>query len=201
MKDQPKTDDVKHLLSYRKHLKKRKPEFVRQDTNHYSRLDTGKWRKSKGLHSKMRLRMRGYSESVTKGYKSPAAVSGMLSNGLWPIMVYNVEQISKLNPATQSAIIGSGVGIRKRIDMIKKAQELKIAIANIKDPAKYIKDVEDEKKAKAHDKKKKGAKKEEGKVKKEEKTIDALAEQTEEEKKGQHKKVQDKVLTSKDSGY
>ena len=50
-------------------IKKKIPEFIRQDTNKCR--FTSKWRRSRGLHSKMRLHRKGHGESPDIGYRSP----------------------------------------------------------------------------------------------------------------------------------
>ena len=207
-KNQDDQSQIKTQLSYRKHLKTRKPNFIRQDAHKKVKLGE-KWRKPKGIQSKMRLHRKGYRKSVSKGYKSPVLIRGALSNGLFPVYVDNLSKLESVDPKTQAIIIMAKTGIRKKIDIIKKAQELKINIANVKDPIKYLKEVEDKQKQKAEAKKQKVKDKEEKKKKlekkseKESKKKDSIeniadeAENSEEEKK----KEQDKLLTAKDGGY
>ena len=54
-------------------MKKKKPKFIRQDAHKKGRL-AKKWRKPKGLQSKMRLCKKGYRKRISKGYKSPKEV-------------------------------------------------------------------------------------------------------------------------------
>ncbi|MFH1439903.1 MAG: 50S ribosomal protein L32e [Candidatus Woesearchaeota archaeon] len=200
-----KVKDVKKLLSLREHIKRRKPNFIRQDANRQKRVGT-RWRKPKGLQSKMRLHKKGNRKSVTKGYKSPAAVYGMLPNGLFPVVVNNQSQLKAVDPKLQAAVISSKVGLRKKIDLIKKAVELNIIIANLKDADKFIKDNDDKMKIKSEEKKKKVTEKEEKKKvteksKKEKKDIDSIAEEADNGQEEKDKKIKDKILTTKDSGY
>ena len=46
-------NDIQRLLELRKRIKRKKPEFIRQDAHKKKSLES-KWRKPKGLHSKMR---------------------------------------------------------------------------------------------------------------------------------------------------
>ena len=200
--------NIDELRSVRKHLKKRKPNFIRQEVNKKKSLEL-KWRRPKGIQSKMRLSKKGNKKSVTKGYKSPRMVKGMLSNGLFPVNVNNLAMIDKVDPKVQTIIIGSTVGLRKKIAIIKKAIELNIKVANVKDCPAYIKEKELEIKKKASQKvektkeKEKKKKEAEAKAKKEEKTIDKLAddETDEKKKKEEEKKKIDKILTTQSEGY
>ena len=64
-----------NLLQLRKRIKAKKPNFVRQDS-HKQKEVKKKWRKPKGMQSKMRLKKKGYRKSVSIGYGSPKKVNG-----------------------------------------------------------------------------------------------------------------------------
>lgn len=107
--------------------------FLRQDTNRFSRLGKNKkylqkWRRPKGRHSKMRKNRAGYPVSPIIGYKGPRKEAGKIK-GLIPILVKNLNDIKKAGK--DSILIIARVGAKKKIDLIKKAQELNIKIANI----------------------------------------------------------------------
>lgn len=205
--------DTTRLLKVRKHLKMRKPEFLRQDSHKKVALAPG-WRKPKGKQSKMRLHLRGYRRSVSKGYKSPAAIRGLGHDGKKEVLVSSAKDLVSLQAQHDVCVFARGVGLKKRIVLTKLCQEKGIAIRQIKDPAVFLKTVEQdiqqrkqEKKQKIATKakkkeetvkqaKKKEEKKEEDKT--EEQTIEQLA-QTAEEKKEQEKKELDEVLTKKDA--
>lgn len=205
--------DIKQLLEVRKKIKRRKPFFIRQDAEKFKRIGFT-WRKPKGLHSKMRLKYRGFRKSISVGYKSPLAVKHFDKSGLLPKLVASVQELLKINNKSEGIIVSGKVGLRKRLEIIKEAQKLSIKILNIKDPAQFLKVCEDnlkerkEEKQKSDQEKKKKLKireekaKEKQKEKKEqEKTStvekpEDLAEkiQKEEEEK---KKEMDKLLTKK----
>ncbi len=202
------------LFVVRKNIKKKKPTFTRQDSHKKKRVGK-KWRRPKGLQSKMRLGFKGYKKSIKIGYGSPRAVKGLESNGLRGVKVCSVLDMAALDPSKDGAIIASSVGIRKKVGILKEAKQKKIKIINIKDSEKFLKEVEElfkkkkekkeekvkEKKKKKEEKEKKAIEKgkEEGKEeKKEEKeTIESLAEK--EDKKVEEKKELDKMLTKKET--
>ena len=73
--------DFKTLLNIRKKIKSKKPFFFRQDAHKNLKLGD-KWRKPKGLHSKMRLGFKGYRKSVSIGYGSPKITKNLHKSGL-----------------------------------------------------------------------------------------------------------------------
>ena len=187
--------DKKKLLEIRKDLKSKKPNFVRQDAHKKPKLGN-KWRKPKGIQSKMRLHRRGYRRSVSKGWKSPKEVRGLDKGGFMPIIVHTITQLNNIDKETQSIIISSNIGQRKKIDLVKEALKLNLIITNF-DASEYLKKVEEELKKKKQVKEEKDKKKEELKKKKQVKedkkeTIEEAL--TEEETKQQEKKDKDKML-------
>lgn len=112
----------KKMLKLRRKMKKRKPVFRRQEYFKHARLSKV-WRKAKGRHSKLRRGERGRGRRPSPGYGSPKAARGLARSGLRPVLVANVSEISRLDPKTQSAIIKSAVGKKKRTDMQRLAKE------------------------------------------------------------------------------
>ncbi len=186
------------LLKLRKRAKAKKPNFVRQDSHKKAEIKK-RWRRSKGLQSKMRLHKKGYRKSPSKGYRSPAVVRGLHPSGLVPVVVSSKKELENIDTKNQGAIISKSVGMKKRIELVNYTKEKGITILNIKDIDKFLADVDKkmkEKKEKKEVKKKEKEKKKEAKPKKEEKLAEKL---TEEERKEQEKKKQDKLLTKKEA--
>ena len=108
---------------------------VRRSTLKHSRMGLGRrklhrWRAAVGRHSKIRKNRFGYTKSPRIGFKSPKNESGKI-NGKMPIVITNMSELSKANK-DNILIIARVVGARKRIEMIKKANEMKIEILNVK---------------------------------------------------------------------
>lgn len=193
------------LLELRKKMKSRKPDFIRQDAHKKLRLGK-KWRKPRGLHSKIKNRMKGYSSPISIGWKSPRKVRGLSQTGLIPILVASINQLNGIDKEKQGIIIAKSVGNKKRVDIINKAQELNLKILNMKDPVKYMENIKEDFEKRKQDKKKKTEerqkKKKEIEKKAEEKKKENKEELTEkiaeEEKKKQEKKEKDKILTKKE---
>lgn len=193
--------DMKSLLEKRRHIKKRKPEFILQDYGKKPRLKR-KWRKPKGIDSKMRLGIKGYRKMVTKGYGSPKLVKGLHKSGLKPVLVTSIKDIDSINKEKEGAVIQGSVGLRKKVEIVKKAREKGIKILNLKDYDKFMKYVSEFMEKKKSKKKKleekKGRKAEEAKEKEEAKKEEGLADKiSDEEKKEIEKKEKDKLLTKK----
>jgi large subunit ribosomal protein L32e len=186
---------TKELLELRKQIKTRKPDFVRQDFHKKKRLGK-KWRRPRGLHSKIRLDFKGRGKNVSVGYRSPKKIRGLHKSGLWQCLISSGSDLEGLDPKTSCIIISSSMGNRKRVDVLKQARERGFNVLNIKNPDEYIKKIEDmmisKKKAKAEKKKKK---KDAKTVEKKEKLAEKLGE---EEKKKIEKREKDKILTRKD---
>jgi large subunit ribosomal protein L32e len=121
-----KTQD---LLAKRAAIDDRRPAFRRQEWFRFSRLGE-KWRKPRGIHSKMR-RHYGYRPPVVSiGYGSPKEVRGYHPSGFQEVMVHNPAQLEKINPKIQAARVGGTVGFKKRQAIEKRADELGIRVLN-----------------------------------------------------------------------
>jgi large subunit ribosomal protein L32e len=108
-------------------------KFIRTDWWRHSRLGKNRkkkqvWRRARGMHNKTRRVRRGYPVMPSIGFKSPRKESGKVE-GFIPVLVHNITELSKLNK-TNIAIIAH-VGARKKLEILKKAEELKIKILNL----------------------------------------------------------------------
>ncbi len=175
-------------------MKKKKPVFLRQDAHKKKRLSK-KYRKPKGLHSKMRLKKKGYNRTISKGYRSPREVRGFHGVGLEIVYVSSVQDLDKVGK-NQGALV-TNVGDKKKLDILKKALEKSIALVNYRDAAKVIEKIETN--VKERKQKKADEKKEKEKPKEKEKTIEKKIEESEEDKKQKEKKELDKLLTKKEA--
>jgi large subunit ribosomal protein L32e len=121
--------ELKSSLKTREYKKSKSPVFRRQEWFRYKRLGTA-WRRPKGKHSKMR-RHKGYRPNVVSiGYGGPSKTKNLHPSGFKEIMVYNVNDLEKIDPKTEAARIGHSVGVRKRIEIGEKADELGIRVLN-----------------------------------------------------------------------
>jgi large subunit ribosomal protein L32e len=131
VKKKPKlSKEQKDRLRLRKQIKKRRPEFNREEWFRYKRIQK-KWRKPDGITSKMRTNLKYRPNIVRVGFRGPKETRGMHSSGFKEIIVYNITDLEAIDPKTQAARIGSSVGTKKRIDIEKKAEQLEVRILNI----------------------------------------------------------------------
>jgi large subunit ribosomal protein L32e len=110
--------------------KKSLPKFRRQEWFRFKRLGE-KWRKPRGRDSKMRLGRSGKPPVVSIGYRSPKATRGVHPSGLTEVLVNNPRDLEGIDGRRQAVRIASGVGKRKREQIIAKARELKLKILNV----------------------------------------------------------------------
>jgi len=74
--------------------KAKKPEFIRQESWRYKRVDES-WRRPRGLDSKMRLKRKGWPASPNIGYRSPKELRGLHPSGYREILVRNLSDLAK----------------------------------------------------------------------------------------------------------
>ena len=190
---------IKELLELRKQIKTRKPDFIRQDAHKKKRLGR-KWRRPKGLHSKIRLKFRGRAKKVSSGYRSPKKVRDLHKSGLQQCIIKSSRDLEGLDAKKSGLIISSSLGNKKRVAILKQAKEMGFNVLNIKNPEEYIKKIEDIMILKKEAKKKKKEKKVVKTGKKKEKLTEKVKEEEKKgvEKKEIEKKEKDKILTRKD---
>ncbi|HDJ27296.1 MAG TPA: 50S ribosomal protein L32e [Aciduliprofundum sp.] len=121
--------EEKRLLELRNRLNRKRPEFRRQEWFRYKRLGE-KWRRPRGLHSKMRKRKKYRPPVVEVGYRGPRLVRGLHPSGFREVLVHRPEDLEGLDPSRVAVRIASSVGGRKREKIIARADELGIRVLN-----------------------------------------------------------------------
>jgi len=122
-------EKLKEIVELREKVKKKKPNFVRQESWRYDRLDES-WRKPRGIDSKMRKEVKGWPAKVKVGYGGPKAARGLHPSAYREVIVYNVDDLSKVDPGVEAIRIAHTVGAKKRAEILRKAQEMGIRILN-----------------------------------------------------------------------
>ena len=105
-------------------------KFLRRTHGRYPKIGKRrknklKWRKPTGRDNKMRDKRRGYPASVSIGYQKDRKLEGSIE-GKKAILVRNEKEIEKIKK-NEIAILGK-VGKKKKIELAKKAKEMKIEI-------------------------------------------------------------------------
>ena len=191
------------LLKLRKQVKRRKPAYTRHKSVQRKEVPS-RWRKPRGKANKLRLGRRGHSKRVQIGYCSPGAVRGLNRLGLKEIIIENIVQLDNIKKESECIVISSRIGLKKKMEIIKKALAADIMIINWKDAKEYLKACEEKLKKEKDKKKEVKSKREEKKKTREkkakEKKEEGLAEkvQSEEDKKEKEKQEKDKLLTKRE---
>ncbi|MEB3787632.1 MAG: 50S ribosomal protein L32e [Desulfurococcales archaeon] len=108
-----------------------KPRFLRYLSWRFWKFERREyWRKPKGNDNKMRLQIKGYPPIVKVGYRTPRDIRGLHPSGLQPVWISNPAELEKVDPEKHIVYIASTVGLRKRLQIIEKARQLGIKIAN-----------------------------------------------------------------------
>lgn len=88
------------------------------------------WRKPKGRHNKLRRQIKAKGPLPRPGYGSPAAVRGLHPCGLQDILVHNEGMLAPLDPRLHAVRIAAGVGMKKKIEIQKKAVDAGLRVLN-----------------------------------------------------------------------
>jgi len=124
-----KLEERRKALKIREQLKKKKPDFVRQESWRYTRLKKN-WRRPKGLDNKMRRNIKGWPATVNTGYRSPKKARHLHPSGYEEVIVRNVDDLENINSTFQAARIAHTVGMKKRAQILLKAKEKGIHVLN-----------------------------------------------------------------------
>ncbi len=109
-------------------------KFLGRNTVKLSKLGRNRpklqrWRAAKGRHNKIRKNRFGYTKSPRIGFKTSRIESGKIE-GRIPLLISEFKDFSKVGKES-ILIISRRVGAKKKIEFIKKAQEMKLPILNI----------------------------------------------------------------------
>ena len=114
-------------------------KFLRRTWNRYSKLGKRRkkkqvWRRPTGRDNSMREKRKGYPVVVSIGYRSKKELRAKLKNKI-SVKVYNVKDLEKIKE-NEIAMVGN-IGKKKKIEIAKKAKEMKIEIYNM-NPKKFL---------------------------------------------------------------
>ncbi len=182
------------LLELRSRIKEKKPDFIRQDNPKRMKVND-KWRKPKGIHSKIRHHFKGRRKMPSTGYKSPKKVKGFHSSGLIMVRVFSSADVKNIKKENEGIIIPKNIGMKKRLEILKKSKELGVKTLNLNldENIKRIEEFINSKKKKEV----KEMKKEEVKELRQAKIREPQQNLSDEQKKEADKKEKDKLLIKK----
>jgi len=148
-------------------------KFLRRSVDRFSKIGLRKkkkqvWRSPKGRDNKMREKRKGYPATVSIGYGTEKKGRGKINEKI-PKAVNNLRDLEKMTKMN-IAIVGK-IGNKKKMEIIKKAKEKGIEIANV-NSKKFLRKIERQKmfkkkikESKVEEKKKEKAKNEKTKSK------------------------------------
>ena len=105
------------------------PKFVRWLSVSLKRVKSP-WRRPKGINSKIAQKKKGKLPMPTIGYGAPKKMKYLHPSGLREVLVNNVDDLMKANAGKEAVKIASAVGKKKRSEILKKAEEMKIKVLN-----------------------------------------------------------------------
>lgn len=126
-----KQSPSREALKVRARARNKKPKFVRAESWKYDRFSLS-WRRPRGLDNKIRRKIKGWPPGPSMGYKGPKIARFLHPSGYREVIVFNIADLSTIDPNTQAARIAHTVGKRKRALIIAEAKNLNIKILNIK---------------------------------------------------------------------
>lgn len=116
-----------------KKIRAKRLSFLRYDWDKFYRIGRQEtWRKPKGIDNPMRLELKGYPPKVKIGYGSLKDIRGLHPSGLRPVLVRNKEELERLSNLKNEVIVilSSTLGLKKRLELLRRAQELGLKVAN-----------------------------------------------------------------------
>ena len=107
-------------------------KFIRTDYLMYTKLGKNrkklqKWRSPTGRHNKIRTGMAGHPPKPGIGYKKPKNQLGLI-DGFTPIRIFNVADLEEVKK--NNIVIIAKIGAKKKLEVLKKANEMKIKLFN-----------------------------------------------------------------------
>ncbi|MBU1644474.1 MAG: hypothetical protein KJ598_04930 [Nanoarchaeota archaeon] len=182
----------KDSLKLKEKMRKKRPDFLVKESKFSARVKS-RWRFPRGKHSKVRQMHKGRQAMPSPGYGMPKEIKGLHKSGLEMVVVHNSKGLEALDAGKQGALIGSTVGQKKKLELLKLAKSKKITVLNVKDVNAQVEEIQKSFEKRTESRKKRQielTKKEEEKKKKAE----------EKKKKDEEEKAKAKEAEKADSG-
>src|SRR3989344_1681946 len=117
--------------------RKKKPRFIRQQARIFKKIANTGWRAPKGMHSKLRRKRKGKGLLPSIGYAAPKKFRGLSREGLIQVTISKITQLENLTKK-HGIILSRSLGIKKRLELLKKIKEMGLRVINIHHSDEYI---------------------------------------------------------------
>ena len=107
--------------------KRRKPKWP--VVGRYLKKMKNRWIRPRGIHNKVKLRRKGKGSMPSIGYRNPKEIRGLHPSGFKEVFVENMAQLMKVD-SKKEAVRFAKIGKKKKIEMLKKTEELKLKVLN-----------------------------------------------------------------------
>jgi len=108
---------------------RKKPKFKKQGSGYLKKVKD-RWRKPRGIHSKLRRKEKSKGKLPNVGYRSPKELRGLHPSGMEEVYIQNINDLEKIDPKKQAARLSGKLGKRKKVKIVEKAKEMKIKVLN-----------------------------------------------------------------------
>jgi len=123
---------LRRLMRIRVLMERREPRWMSMDEWRFLRIaHRESWRRPKGNDNKIRLEIKGYPKRVKIGYGKPRLVRNLHPTGFKLVTVHRPEDVDKVDPTKEAIVIGRTVGLRKRIEIVRRAIERGVRVINV----------------------------------------------------------------------
>jgi len=109
------------------------PKFLKRDSGRLSKFGKRRkkmqsWRRPKGRDNKMREKRKGYPAVVRIGYAQSNSEKGKINKKI-PKIIKNIKDLESIKKE-EIGILGK-IGNKKRIEIVKKAKEMKVELYKV----------------------------------------------------------------------
>ena len=108
---------------------RKNPKFVRWLSVSLKRIKPS-WRRPKGINSKIAQKRKGKLPMPTVGYGAPKKLRYLHPSGLKDILIHNLKDLENINVEKEAVRIASAIGKKKRSEILKKSEEMKLRVLN-----------------------------------------------------------------------
>ena len=123
---------LRRLMRVRVLMERREPRWMSMDEWRFLRVaHRESWRRPKGNDNKIRLEIKGYPKRVKIGYGKPRLVRNLHPTGFKLVIVHRPEDVDKVDPTKEAIVIGRTVGLRKRVEIVRRAIERGVRVINV----------------------------------------------------------------------